>query len=288
MKCSDCGKTLKKYFAFSEKNEKYYCMDCCYKYVNKGIVFFKCKNNKLIRLNVGVSGAGGGDIHDKFYENNKWLLTHEKICEHALSKFNENKPIFFCEDRIILCPDCFYKSNFDIADPILKLNANKFMWLIPYTYDPYNLKFDFTCDNTGIKGNCVNLNLSIENNRKYPITDICIKIEAFAQDIEHYWGEANPTKYLILKKIHIESINPKEEIHLPLECYIPLDDEVKDNDFNDYPFEDEYYEFQEPNKKLKVPNNLKIFVHFSYKSYTGFRYYSYVKSKEIKLKSKKR
>ena len=132
------------------------------------------------------------------------------------------------------------------------------------------------------------MNLSIENNRKYPITDICIKIEAFAQDIEHYWGEANPTKYLILKKIPIESINPKEEIHLPLDCYIPLDDEVKENDFNDYPFEDEYYEFQEPNKKLKVPNNLKIFVHFSYKSYTGFQYYSYVKSKEIKLKSKKR
>ena len=285
MECSDCNKILNNEpVAYCEKCEEYYCMDCCYKHVNHGIVFFRYENKQLHKINVGVSGAGGGDIHDKFYEDKQWILT-QKQCEHAESILENNKPLFFCEDGKIRCYECFYKDNLNLADPILKLyDKNEFMWLIPITYDPHDINFDIICDNEGIKGQPINLNIFIKNNKKYPITELCVNIESFANNVENYWWESDERNYLILTKVHVDSIDSGKEICIPLTVYIPLDGEVKEYDFVDFSFADEYYEFPKNIKKLNVPNNLKIFVSFSYKTYSGFGYYSYVKINKVKLK----
>lgn len=285
MKCFSCGKKIDdEPVAFCEKCEKYYCMDCCHKHINHGIIFFRNKNDSLQDIDVGVSGAGGGDIHEKFYEDTKWILS-QKRCSHAIDKLNEYKPLFFCEDGIIRCPDCFFNSNVTRVDPILKLtDKDKFMWLIPCTYNPYNLKFDVECVDTSIKGHSIDLKIFIENNREYSIKDIEVTVEAFANDVSNYWWDADESKCLILTKVHMDSITPGKIICLPLQVRVPLDGEIKENDFIDFSFTDEYYEFPSENKKLNVPDILKLYSSFSYKSCTGFEYYSYVECNEIKLK----
>lgn len=270
LRCRGCNKQLNNNdLAYCEKCEEYYCMECCYKHVNHGIVFFRYENEKLNKINVGVSGAGGGDIHDKFYEKNNWIMT-QKTCEHAINILENNKPLFFCEDGKIRCYECFFDEKINIADPILKVNTDTFMWLLPYTYDPYDLEFEFECDNKGIKGQSINSSIIIKNNKKFPITDLCIKVESFADDIDNYWMESSESRCLISTKIPIGIIDSQKEIKIPLKIYIPKDDEVKEYDFVDYSFADEYSEFPNDTKKLKVPNNLKLFVCFSYRTISGF------------------
>lgn len=283
LRCCECNKELNNEdITYCEKCEEYYCMECSYKHVNHGIVFFRYENEKLKRILVGVSGAGGGDIHYKFYEKNNWISTR-KTCEHAENMLKNNKPLFFCEDGKIRCHECFYEEKIDKADPILKVNDELFMWLIPYTYDPYDLEFDFECDEKGIKGQYINSKIIIGNNKKFPITDLCIQVESFANDIDNYWEESNESQCLISTKVTIDKIDSKKEIEIPLKIYIPQDYEVKEYDFVDFSFEEEYYGFQEDVKTLKVPKDLKIFVSFSYRSSSGFNYHSYVKSKIIKI-----
>lgn len=281
LRCSDCNKQLNnEEITYCEKCEKYYCMECCYKHSNHGIVFFRYENEQLYKIHVGVSGAGGGDIHDKFYEENKWILTRKK-CEHATKMLENNKPLFFCEDGKIRCNECFYSEKLNIADPILKVNSEKFMWLIPSTYDPYNIEFKFECDKEGMKGEYINLNIFIKNNKKFPITNLCINVESFANDFDSKWWESDESQCLFLTKIYVNTIKSEKEIHIPLKIYIPQDDEVKEYDFVE---SDEYYEFPAEINKLKVPNNLKIFLNFTYTTSSGFDYWSYTKEAIVRIK----
>ena len=86
MKCDSCGKTLKDgIIAFCEKCEKYYCMNCYTKHRNHGIIFKRFRDGILTNINTGVSAAGIGDTHHKFYKDIEWFLRHD-LCEHAEEK----------------------------------------------------------------------------------------------------------------------------------------------------------------------------------------------------------
>lgn len=170
MKCSECGRELKKYFTFSEKNELYYCMNCCHKHVNDDLVYLKWKNNQLKRLKVDVGGAGLGKPFHKHYVNFEWVLRHNR-CEHLQDANDIKYPIFYCSDGKLRCSECLYEENIENADPLMKSdspneNGDDILLQLPFTYEPHNLEFSFNCDSTGVKGGEINTKIIIENNKK--------------------------------------------------------------------------------------------------------------------------
>ena len=288
MKCESCGKTLNNEpIAFCEKCEKYYCMNCYTKHRNHEINFHRITNDKLTRINTGIRGAGLGDTRPKFHTDEKWVLRHE-LCEHAKEEMESGKVIFYCEDGKIRCSKCFYESEFNNADPIIKID-NKLMYLLTHTFDPQNLEFRIKCDDEGIKGENVNLNLTIINNKIHDIKDINIKIEAFAAEpisentsVNIYRERVSP-KYLILKTLDFDTIKSKEEFEYKINIRIPEDDEIKE--FQIINSDDGCITPDNvKNKTLKIPDNLMFYAQFTYKTFSGFQYWSYVETDIVKVK----
>lgn len=292
MKCDSCEKTLNnETITFCEKCEKYYCMNCSIKHKHNEFSFFKLTDNNLIKINTGISGAGIGDTHHKFYTNEEWVSRHRQ-CKHVEKEMEMGKPIFYCEDGKIRCSECIYESNITNADPIMKNEDNKLALLLTHTFEPQNLEFRFECDNEGIKGEEVTLNLIIENNKKHDINDIDICIESFAAEplpenanLNMYREEMH-SKYLIYKKINIPLIKAKERKTIELEVKIPKDDEIEENQFIDFEIDGIENTNRNP-KSLKVPNELMIYAQFTYKTVSGFKYWSYAEGAIVKLKKNK-
>lgn len=286
-KCEECNKTLNNFFTYCETCEKYCCMECLVEHRDHNIVFFRYENGEEIKINTGYSAAGMGKRHTKFFKDENMIFRHEN-CGHIENSLNKNQPIFDCEDKIIRCHECLYNSNLNLADPLIKIEKNNFRYLLTHSYEPQNLNFDLTCDEKGLKGKKIKLIVSIENNKKYPINDINMTIEAYAAkplpDNESYEQYINglSSRRLIHKKLHFESINPKIILKKELNIKIPKDYEIKKNLQSNIPENYEENEF-EKNGFLKVPNNLMIYAEFTYKTFSGFEFYSEIKNCIIKL-----
>lgn len=288
MKCDSCGKTLEdKIIAFCEKCEKYYCMNCSKKHNHNEINFLRIDDNQLTRINTGISGAGIGDTHHKFYTDTEWISRH-KTCEHVGQELEMGKPIFYCEDGKIRCEECLYESRITNVDPIIKTDDDKLLLLLTHTFEPQNLEFTFKCDEKGSKGKKVILKLIIENKKSNDINDINICIESFAADPMpentnlNIYREEMYSRYLIYKEIQIPSINSKERKTIELEVDIPEDGEIKENQFVNFEVEGIVNTNDSP-KSLKVPNDLMIYAQFTYKTVLGFRYWSYAEEEIVKL-----
>ena len=288
MKCNSCGKTLNdEMIAFCEKCEKHYCMDCYTKHRNHKLIFKRLENDILTRINTGITGAGINDTHHKHYTDEQTVL-RRRCCEHVKEDMELGKVIFRCEDGKVRCAECFYKSKINNADPIMKTDENKLMLLLTHTYEPQNLEFEFNCDDEGTKGEEITLNLAITNNKLHDIEDININIEAFAAEplpentSLNMYREQMYSKYLLFKKFHFDEIKSKEPFKIELEVKIPKDGEIEKNQFTDFyeGMENEY----EKNETLTVPDKLMIYAHFTYKTCSGFRYWSYVESDVVNLK----
>ncbi|MDO5860827.1 hypothetical protein [Methanobrevibacter sp.] len=285
MKCSDCGKTLNNEpIAYSEKYEKFYCMDCCHKHVNHALTFHFYENNKLRNLLVGVSGAGIGDIHHKFYTNEEWILRHPK-CPHLEDIDDLNIPMFYCKDNVVRCSDCLYDEHIKLADPLLKDESSmdeygEFMWLLPFTYEPHNLNFIFECDDKAVKGEYIDANIFLENNKNHPIHDINFSIESFSANPLYenepflWYLERNYSKTIISEKYHFDTLNSKDRLNLHVQIRMPRDGEIKENQF-----------YEDSNGDgLNIPEDLMIFTRFDYKTFHGYKYCSDVKYDMIKVK----
>lgn len=289
MKCNKCNKNITKGFiAFCEKCERYFCMNCLSQHKHHEFSFLKVKNGKIsYRINTGISAAGIGMRYSKQYQDEEWVYRHQN-CGHIRNTINKNQPIFYCIDGKIRCVDCFYNSNLDFADPMIKVENNKFLFLLTHNYEPHNLNFKFLCDNIGTKGKESKLTFSIENNKIHKIKDITVIIEAYAakpvpQNESYYWYvEMINSNCILYEKFHFDSIRSNVTLKKELNIRIPNDFEIKKNTFFDTPRDTEKNEFEE-NGFLKVPNNLMIYAHFTYKTHSDFQYYSEVKNSIIKL-----
>ncbi|PWB88076.1 hypothetical protein [Methanobrevibacter thaueri] len=289
MKCDSCGKTFEDdIIAFCEKCEKYYCMNCSIKHKHNEINFLRIEDNQLTRINTGIGGAGIGDTHHKFYTDKKWISRH-RPCKHAEQELKIGKPIFYCDDGKIRCTDCLYESGIINVEPIIKTEDEKLLLLLTHTFEPQNLEFRVKCDKKGVKGGKVTLKLIIENKKSHEIRDINIRIESFAANPLpqnknlNIYREEMYSRYLIYKKILIQSIKSKERKTIELEVDIPEDGEIKENQFVN--FEVEGIENNNDNpESLKVPNDLMIYAQFTYKTFLGFEYWSYVEEEIVKLK----
>lgn len=285
MKCSDCGKTLTEGpIAYSEKYETFYCINCAKEHVKHALTFFIYENKNLIPLDVGLSGAGPTDIHHKFYTDDEWVFRHI-TCSHLVCGSDLDKVIFYCEDGKIRCSDCLYEDNIHFADPLLrdKSSTDEFgdiMWLLPFTYEPYNLDFIFECDNHGIRGEHINVEIMLKNNKKLPICDINFDVESFSADplseneSFSYYLEKNFSRTLILKKLHFDKLEPDNKLKINFEIKIPLDGEIKENQF-----------YGVPSKNgLNVPNELMVFARFNYKTAVGYLHKSEIEHVILKIK----
>ena len=288
MRCGKCKKNLNnETIAFCEKCEEYYCMNCSTKHRKHNLTFFKVKNNMLTEISTRMGGAGIGKRHHKFYTDEKWIFRHQN-CGHIENSLNKDQPIFLCEDNKIRCPKCFYKSKLNLANPLIEIKKNEFMYLLTQSYEPQNLNFDFTCDNIGIKGEKSKLILSIENNKKQPINDITLTIEAYAAEPlpknKSYaaYVDRLDSRCLIYEKLYFESIESKITLKKELKIKIPNDYEIKKNTFFDGYQENDENEY-EKDGFLKVPNNLMIYANFTYKTYSGFEFSSEIKNSIIQL-----
>ena len=290
MNCDSCGKILKdELVAYCEKCEKFYCMNCYTKHRNHKLVFKRLTNDVLTNINTGISGAGIGDTHHKFYTDEEWILRHQ-LCGHAKEDMELGKVIFYCEDSKIRCSKCFYESKMNNADPIMKNDENKLMLLLTRTYEPQNLEFTFKCDNEGIKGNEITLNLTIINNKLHDIKDIDVNIESFSANILpentslNAYREQMYSKYLINKTFHFDVIKSKKQLKVELKVKIPKDGEIKENQFVNFTIDEKMENEYVKEGLLKVPNELMVYAQFSYKTYSGFKYWSYVEKDIVNLK----
>lgn len=288
MKCDSCGKTLSdEIIVFCEKCEKYYCMNCYTKHKRHKLVFKRLTDDIITNINTGVGGAGIGDTHHKFYTDEEWVLRHNP-CPHVKEEMELEKVIFYCEDGKIRCSKCLFDSKINRANPIMKIDdENRLMLLLTHTYEPQNLEFIFNCDNNGIKGEEITLNLTIMNNKLHDIEDININIEAFAAEplpentSLNIYREQMYSRYLILKTYHFDEIKSKKSFKIELKVKIPKDGEIKKNQFVNISedIENEYVK----DEVLNVPDKLMIYVQFTYKTYSGFKYWSYVESDVVNL-----
>lgn len=288
MECSDCGKDLNDgIISFCEKCERYYCMDCSRKHNNHRLTFARLDNNQLIDINTGVSGAGVGDIHHKFFTDLEWVSRKSK-CNHVDVMIESGYPIFLCEDGQLRCFNCFYESGITLTDPLIKVGDERLMWLLPHTYEPCNLNFSFNCDKQAVKGEDINLSLTIQNHKQNPINDINIQVQSFAADplpdnipfFEYFDGLYQ--NYLIFKEFHFDILDPGNDLKIDFKVKIPLDFEIKKEQFCDFSVdEDDKYS---NNGFLKLPDNLMIYASFNYKTVSGFRYYSDIEANIIELK----
>lgn len=289
MKCSGCGKDLNDgLMSFCEKCEKYYCMDCSRKHNVHRLTFTRLENNHLININTGVSGAGIGDIHQKLYTDLEWI-SRKRTCEHVDSMIKLDYPIFLCDDGKIRCHNCFYESGITLTDPLMKIDDKRLMWLLPHTYEPYNLDFTFECEEAGIKGGEVNMSLTIQNHKQNPIGDINIQIQSFAAKplpdnisfLEYCDGLYQ--NYIIFKEFHFDILSSGKDLKIEFKARIPLDFEIKKGQFCDFSFDEENDEYSN-NGFLKIPDNLMIYASFNYKTVSGFRYYSDIEANIVELK----
>lgn len=289
MKCSNCERNLNdEIIAFCEKCEKYFCMECSSKHNSHRLTFARLENNNLIKINTGVSGAGIGDIHHKFYTDFEWISRKRK-CEHVDSMIKSYYPIFFCEDGKIRCFNCFYESGITLTDPLIKIDDERLMWLLPHTYEPYNLDFIFNCDEVGVKGEEINLSLIIQNNKQNPIEDINVHVQSFAAEplpdnisFLEYFDGLYPNQ-IIFKKFHFDTLDSGKNLKIDFKLRIPLDFEIKEGQFCNYSFDDKDDEYCVEGF-LKIPNSLMIYADFDYKSCSGFRYYSSTECNRVNLK----
>lgn len=288
MICEECNKSLNdETIAFCEDCEKYYCMNCSTNHRKHELTFFRIENNELNKISTRMGGAGIGRRHTKFFHDKKWIFRHGN-CGHIKNSLNKNQPIFLCEDNKIRCPNCFYQYKRNLAIPLIEIEKNKFMLLLTHTYEPKNLNFNFSCKNIGTKGKDSKIKLSIENNKKYSITDISITIEAYAaeplpkNEIYETYADMLYSKCLIHKKLHFKSIEPKIILKKELKIKIPDDYEIKKNTFYNIPCNNGKNEY-EKDEFLKVPNNLMIYADFTYKTFSGFEFSSEIKNCLIRL-----
>lgn len=290
MKCANCKKTLKdEIVAYCEKCEEIYCMNCCKGHTH-GLSFMKYENNKITTIPIGLTGMGFFENHHKFYLESNDILKNS-ICPHAKDSLKEGKPIFKCEDGKIRCGECFYNSKMKTIQPFLKLNdENKLIWLLPSTFDPFNLNFIFNCDNEGIKGESINANIKIENNKKNAIDNINIFIGALAADpcptnkpYELYLDDLYPF-YLICKNFHFNSIDSNDILNIDFKLDIPRDCEIKISQFVQFYEENGSDNIYCKKGFLNVPENLMIYACFSYKTYSDHRFISNIETDIVKLK----
>lgn len=288
MKCDSCKRTLNdELVAFCEKCEKYYCMNCYTKHRNHKLIFNRLENGVLTKINTGISGAGINDTHHKYYTDEQTIL-RRRHCEHVKEDIESGKVIFRCEDGKVRCAECFYESKINNADPIMKTDENRLMLLLTRTYEPQNLEFEFDCDDEGTKGEEITLNLGITNNKLHDISDINVEIEAFAADplpentSLNMYREQMYSKYLLFKKFHFDEIKSKEAFKIELKVKIPEDGEIEKKQFTSFDegTSDEYVK----GETLNVPDRLMIYAHFTYKTCSGFRYWSYVETDIVNLK----
>lgn len=305
MKCNDCGHELNKYLTYSEKNETYYCMNCCHKHVDDDLVYIKIKNNQLQLLNIGVSAAGIGKQFQKLYTNEKWILRHDR-CEHLQNIENIKYPIFYCSDGKIICSECFYDKNIDRVDPLMKSdsineNGDNILLQFPFTYEPHNLEFSFECDDTGIKGEEINGKIIIKNNKQYPIKNIQLNIESYAtppwdgnKPYGRHW-ENNYSKLIIYKEFKISLIESNDSLEISTKLRIPQDNEINENQiFNSIYGEtliqttdDEICDNSISNNQnisLKIPKELMIFANFNYKTQSGYEYKSTIEAETVNIR----
>ena len=288
MRCEKCKKDLNyKLIAFCEKCEKYYCMDCSIEHRKHNLTFHRLENNKLTKISTRMGGAGIAKRHTKFTHDKNWVFRHQK-CGHIENSLNKNQPIFFCKDRIIRCHECFYNSKVNLAIPLIEVEKNKFMLLLTHTYEPQNLNFNFSCENNGTKGEESKLILSIENNKKHPIRNIIVTIEAYAAEplpknrLYEEYIDMLYSRCLIHEKLHFDSIESKDTLKEKLNIKIPNNYEIKKNTFYEISRVNEENEF-EKNGFLKVPDKLMIYADFTYKTHSGFEFSSEIKKCIIKL-----
>lgn len=289
MKCSDCGKDLNDgLISFCEKCEEYYCIECSRKHNNHRLTFARVENNHLININTGVSGAGIGDIHQKLYTDLDWISRKRK-CVHVDSMIKLNYPIFLSDDGKLRCHNCFYESGITLTDPLMKIDDKRIMWLLPYTYEPYNLDFTFECEERGVKGGEVKMSLIIQNHKQNPIEDINIQIQSFAakplpENISFLeYSDGLYPNQIILKKFHFDTLDSGKNLKIDFKVRIPLDFEIKEGQFCNFSFDDGDDEYCVEGF-LKIPNSLMIYADFDYKSYSGFRYYSSTECNIVNLK----
>ena len=204
---------------------------------------------------------------------------------------NMQKKKWNCEDGKIRCSKCFYETEMNKADPMMKIDdQNELMILLTHTYEPQNLEFTIDCDDEGIKGEEITLNLNIVNNKLHDIEDIDITIEAFAAEplpentSLNMYREEMYSKYLIFKTLHLDIIKSNEPFKIELKVKIPKDGEIKENQFVNFSCDEEKESEYVNEGLLNVPDKLMIYAQFTYKTYSGFKYWSYAEGDIIKLK----
>lgn len=287
--CDNCGKELNnEIIAYCEKCEEIYCMSCC-KGHSHGLSFRRYENNVCSTIDIGISGMGYIDVHEKLYCDYEEILKNSK-CKHVENKIKQGQPIFSCEDGMIRCSECFYDSGMQTIRPLIKLNHdNKLIWLIPSSFDPFNLNLQFKCDSQGIKGEQINANIKIENKKKNPIKDVNIAVYAFAADpcpsnmaYGKYTEDLYPY-YLIIKHLHIDSINSHNVLDMDFKLKIPEDGEIKINQFDELYIVDESENIYCNNGFLDVPDNLMFYACFSYKTYSDYVFISYIETYVVNM-----
>ena len=289
MKCANCNKVLNdEIIAFCEKCEEIYCMSCC-KGHGHGLSFMRYKNNELFTIPIGITGMGVFDTHHKFYLEPESILNRTK-CPHAEDKMDDGQPIFECEDGKIMCGDCFYKSGMETIQPFLKVGDDELIWLLPSTFDPFDLNFTLECDNYGKKGQSINANIKIENKKKNPIKEVEISIGAVAADpcpldisYESYLDDMYPY-YLFVKNLQFNSIGSNEILTVELKLNIPADEEIEVNQFAEFYIEDGQDNTYCKNGFLYVPEKLMVYTCFSYKTLSDHIFMSYIETDVVNIK----
>ena len=79
-------------------------------------------------------------------------------------------------------------------------------------------------------------------------------------------------------------IKSKKQLKVELKVKIPKDGEIKVNQFVNFTINEELENEYVKGGFLKVPNELMIYAQFSYKTYSGFKYWTYVESDIVNLK----
>lgn len=289
MRCDNCNKDLNnEIIAYCEKCEEIYCMSCC-KGHSHGLSFMRYEHGQCSTIGIGITGMGYIDVHKKLYCDCDEILENSK-CEHVEKEMNEGQPIFSCEDGMIRCSDCFYNSGMQTIQPLIKLeDSNKLIWLFPSSFEPLNLNFQFTCDDEGIKGEHINANIKIENNKKNSIKDVNIAVYAFATDPcpnNMTYGEYTEglyPYYLIIKHLYVDSINSCDILEMDFELKIPKNGEIKINQFEEFYIVDETENIYCNGGLLDVPDNLMFYACFSYKTYSDHVFISYIETDVVNM-----